>query len=110
MRKLVLIAAVLFTLILPASCYNPLTPSLPSFSFKIAWPWDSTIIYAKGDRVTMAEFIKGGPIYKSLQDGNVRIWPPTMIAGSNPPQIVSWMTSSTQGWEIWWTLMPERQE
>lgn len=98
------------------ACYDPrftaaraaVGTSTATVTAGIAWPWDTPTVYAKGELVTMPVFSVGGPIYKSLQDGNKGIQPPSMIGSSgniygNPGEQLPWITP-TPGWEKWWRL------
>lgn len=95
-----------------ASCSDPAlintTRAQPTFVLKIAWPWDPSVTYSKGDFVTMPEFTTSGPIYRSLQDGNVGIEPPSMIVDPNdafgPVGAQLPGTVPTAGWQAWWAL------
>ncbi len=97
----------LFALIL-VGCYQPITPPLnQSIAYSVAWAWDSQTIYRLGDEVTMPEYTQVGPVYRSLQNGNAGICPPSEIVtpdnvygspGSQYPWIIA-----TPGWQNWWT-------
>jgi hypothetical protein len=75
--------------------------------YKIAWPWDPDLTYAKGDAATMPEYdAQKGVIYESKKDGNKGIQPPSRIViegsiygkvGDELPWIIP-----TPGWSDWW--------
>ncbi len=112
MKAIFIVVAVL----LLASCYDitpPATQGPGTFAVKVAWPWDPSTTYAKGDEVTMPEFAPGGPIYESLADGNKGVEPPSLVVvsgdvygpvGSQLPWIVP-----TPGWEQYWKLVAIQQ-
>jgi hypothetical protein len=94
-------------LLLLTACYDPgLMPGAHeqpvTTTYRIAWPWDASIVYSKGDPVTRPENLPGGPVYTSQQDENIGQCPPSLIVGSDPPRQVWGATQATPGWEAWW--------
>jgi hypothetical protein len=102
--------AILALTLLLSSCYA--MTSIPEVKqsegphYSIVWPWDSRVVYAKGEKVTMPEFYDNGPIFQSLQDNNLDIQPPgyctsdTSIfapAGSQLPYIIPDIN-----WQSYW--------
>ena len=85
--------ALALVLLILASCYQS-APDPEAFTYRIVWPWDSAINYAKGDMVTQPAFTEGGPMYESLQDDNLAMEPPRDPAWPDYPP--------TPGWELWW--------
>ena len=81
-------------------CYNIMAPSMQTVSYKTEWPWDSTKQYFKGDMVTMPQFLPGGPIYRSLQDKNMGIEPPSLDTTGQP----TYYSSPSPDWQNWWIL------
>ena len=100
--------AILLLIVSLSACYAMLPPAPPPEQFvtRIIWPWDSTITYSKGDMATMPQFLPGGPIYKSLQDENLGIQPPSFTAGTNQQ---TYYSTPTNGWENWWILSGTQQ-
>jgi hypothetical protein len=103
MNWLVLLLALSLT-----GCYEmlPPAPQAQQVTFKLVWPWDSSVIYLAGDRVTMPEFIPGGPIYESLKDKNIGIQPPSLVAGTDRQ---TYYSSPSTGWENWWKWVAAQQ-
>jgi len=110
MKKLLWVLPIVVSLM---GCYQmlPIAPqsSPPPFTYRVAWPWEVGTVYVKGDVVTMPVFAPGGPIYESLQDGNVGVEPPTRIGSNldvwgNEGDQLPWRTP-TEGWEKWWKLI-----
>lgn len=102
---------ILIAALLLISCYDITPPAthqqgITTITFKVAWPWDSSITYAKGYEVTMPQFAPGGAIYESLRDKNVGIQPPSLIAGTTQQ---TYYSSPSAGWEQWWKWVGSQQ-
>jgi hypothetical protein len=111
MRHISLLIALLVTLAIMQACYDASpyvqTRSAPTPTIQVAWPWDPTVTYSRGDAVTQPEY-DGilGCIYQSLTDGNQGIQPPSVVIapgsvygplGAELPWI-----HATSGWQSWW--------
>ncbi len=94
-----------------AGCYYmaPLPVQQGTLTVRIAWPYDSTEIYNKGDRVAQAEIMPDstGPIYESLQDYNQGHDPPGYVVSSDspwgPPGTPFPFITPDPEWQWWWT-------
>jgi len=102
---------ILCVLLLLIGCYDPTSGSAksigdaPSVGLQVALPWSASVTYSKGDLVTMPEWTLGGPIYESLQDGNIGVEPPGVNVQGD-----GWKPmAGAPGWAAWWRLAPERQ-
>ncbi len=100
MKKIILAGLVLASL---AGCYytggdpigkNANTTDKSGVTIGIVWPWEPKEVYSTGDMVTVPPYVRGGPIYLSLLDGNENHSPPDGMTPihTNPvdPDWASW--------------------
>jgi hypothetical protein len=92
------------------SCYQVNYPEIQSPdeipTYKLASSWDPQTTYAMGDLVTVPQYIAGGPIYRSIKDGNQGIQPPTRIVDSiwGEPGEEYKDRPASPNWQDWWIL------
>jgi hypothetical protein len=72
MKKPLWIMCLVMVLVVFAACENPLLPTIQQI-LKTAnsQQWDSLATYSVNQYVLMPPLTNGGPIYKSLQGGNL---------------------------------------
>lgn len=86
-------------------CYLPPGPAPESLTVRVAWSYESTVVYAMGDVVSLPEH-PGGPMYQSLRDGNQGHTPPSEIVSERdawgaPGEQYPWIVPDPD-WPAWW--------